>query len=115
MIIFKFTFHIIYKSPTLLEKIMPEEKPIEKITTGRTVALILIGAAMGASGDVFMPSANNGTLSDIVSDATLTGVTWGLLDKFAWKKQTGYALNSAGLIAFGSAVGQTLYQYFKQY
>lgn len=92
-----------------------EETPTEKISPARAATLILLGVAGGAGGDALFSSQTDGTLTNTTIDALIAGLTWGLMDKFVWKQPTSYAVSAAGYIAFGSAVGQTLYHYFKTY
>ncbi len=86
----------------------------ETISIGSAVSSILLGAIVGASLDALMPSETDGTLANTIIEAAFGGLGAGIGSKFIGKSTT-YAAKEAGLFAFGSAVGQTIYNYLRAY
>lgn len=91
------------------------EKNTESLTLGQTVTIFTLGAVVGAGLDALIPTESDGSLVNTVVDAFTGGLVWSLADKFISKKPTMYAVNSGGVLALGSAVGQTLYHLLKTY
>jgi hypothetical protein len=85
-----------------------------KLTLGRGIAAFTLGAVMGASLDALIQTDSDGTLVNTALEASSAGLGFFIGAKLA-KKTTSYALNSAGLGALGSAFGQTIYHYLKNY
>ncbi|MEK6809672.1 MAG: hypothetical protein AABY40_03285, partial [Nanoarchaeota archaeon] len=65
--------------------------------------------------DALIPTETDNTLVSTLVEATTFGICSGIGSKYFGKNSTTYAAKEAGTYAFGSAVGQTLYQLLKIY